>query len=457
VPCRPAAALAAVALVPVALWAGGRADGPQIQPAVFATTPAAPTIRAVGMVGCAAAACHGGPGVGSLTGPPAADCWQTAATHWRAVDPHTRAYATLGGERSARIMATLGRKHPAARDVQCLACHTNPALADADPDPGPERLALRAEGVGCEACHGNAGRWQAVHTRDGADGVGFGMVPLRDLGARALACAGCHVGAPADPARGYPVRDVNHDLLAAGHPRLTFEFADYQLRLTPHWHEKDRTGSGFEAKAWLAGRAATAEAACRLLADRAARGPWPELAEFNCAACHHDLPSGRPSPGTAPWQTVWPLTRPVDFADWSDDVTEPREAAAGMEALLAVFRTPRPPPAARVAKPAADAAHRFMVLRLRLPIVSDADAVRFARQAFDRVPAAIPDWDEACQRVHGLAALERARAERRPAPAAFAAAFDRLTLPRRFDSPRGYDPAAAGRLVADLARAVREE
>src|SRR5206468_1360723 len=162
-----------------------------------------------------------GPGVDSLTGPPAAGCWQTAATHWLATDPHTRAYAALGGGLSARIIANLGRTHPAARDVQCLACHTNPALADADPDREPERVALRSEGVSCEACHGNAGGWLYTHTSrtDAGRAGGLGMVPLRDVGARALACAGCHVGSPADPTRGYPVRDVNHDLLAAGHPR----------------------------------------------------------------------------------------------------------------------------------------------------------------------------------------------------------------------------------------------
>src|SRR6185312_10631892 len=124
-----------------------------------------------------------------------------------------------------------------------------------------------------------------------------GMARLYDIGERALACAGCHVGAPADPERGYPVRDMNHDMIAAGHPRLNFDFADYQRRLPPHWQEKDRLAAAatprppdFEAKGWLVGRVAAAEAACRLTADRARRlAPWPEFAEFNCYACHHDL------------------------------------------------------------------------------------------------------------------------------------------------------------------------
>ena len=103
--------------------------------------------------------------------------------------------------------------------------------------------------------------------------------------------------------------------------------------------EKDRTANSPKmppkplnaAKAWLVGRTAHAEAACKLLASRATRSasdprtPWPEFAEYNCAACHHNLRAvadedpdanwrkesayldGRPI-GLPPWQTIWPLT-----------------------------------------------------------------------------------------------------------------------------------------------------
>src|SRR6476660_5000791 len=105
---------------------------------------------------------------------------------------------------------------------------------------------LRSEGVGCEACHGNASSWYGPHTGDTWSAANrpalyqtHGMHKLYDVGERALVCAGCHVGAPADEKRGYPVpRDMNHDMIAAGHPRLNFDFADYQRRLPPHWQEK---------------------------------------------------------------------------------------------------------------------------------------------------------------------------------------------------------------------------
>src|SRR5262249_41475906 len=42
---------------------------------------------------------------------------------------------------------------------------------------------------------------------------------------------------------------------------------------------------------WVLGQLATAEAAAVLLAYRAnsEAAPWPELAEYDCFACHHDL------------------------------------------------------------------------------------------------------------------------------------------------------------------------
>jgi hypothetical protein len=83
---------------------------------------------------------------------------------------------------------------------------------------------------------------------------------------------------------------MNHDLIAAGHPRLNFEFAAYLANMPPHWVED--TGGNFPARAWAIGQAATAKAAADLLAHRAGHAeesPWPEFSEYNCFACHHDL------------------------------------------------------------------------------------------------------------------------------------------------------------------------
>src|SRR5262249_11794199 len=155
--------------------------------------------------------------------------------------------------------------------------------------------------VSCEACHGPASRWDVEHiTTAWAVPEGrkkrceaAGMTWLNDLASRAKTCAGCHVGAAADKEKGLPLREVNHDLIAAGHPRLTFEFAVYSARMPHHWDERDRTRAGqplvkrTPVEEWEAGQLASARAGLTLLADRAQRAttnkaPWPEFAELDC-------------------------------------------------------------------------------------------------------------------------------------------------------------------------------
>ena len=116
-------------------------------------------------------------------------------------------------------------------------------------------------------------------------------------------------------------RDVNHDLIAAGHPRLNFEFAAFSTNLPPHWNTK-RTKPADPAQAWKVGQAMSAHAAADLLAYRACpkagSAPWPEFAEYDCFACHRELATTlRPTstaevhnqPGTIPlsrWYSTMP-------------------------------------------------------------------------------------------------------------------------------------------------------
>src|SRR5207247_74314 len=62
-----------------------------------------------------------------------------------------------------------------------------------------------------------------------------------------------------------------------------------------HWSERDENARypDFHARAWLIGQTATAQAALELLAHRSKR-TWPEFAEYNCRACHHDLTGAPP-------------------------------------------------------------------------------------------------------------------------------------------------------------------
>src|SRR5258707_6359375 len=114
-----------------------------------------------------------------------------------------------------------------------------------------------------------------------ADKIALGGRPTKNLRARAQICADCHVGSPG--------RSVNHDLIAAGHPRLNFEYASFLGRINKHWREaKDRSrNADFEGRVWFMGQLAAAKAALDLLEWRAtsAEQVWPDFAEYDCFAC----------------------------------------------------------------------------------------------------------------------------------------------------------------------------
>ncbi len=108
------------------------------------------------------------------------------------------------------------------------------------------------------------------------------MRPLHDLGVRYRMCVECHVGCGE--------RDVNHDLIAAGHPRLRFEAALFTERMPHHWPAEK--APSFEALSWATGQVLAARTELNLLAYRAdaaaaQRKPWPEFAAYDCASCHH--------------------------------------------------------------------------------------------------------------------------------------------------------------------------
>ena len=274
------------------------------------TAPAArdENAQSIGMAGCAATGCHGRPDVRHDRRD--AETWHESFALWLDRDPHTRAYSVLDGALAKKIMANLGKhddKVPekATRDARCLACHSNPSLANEEAMADRRLDRIRAEGVSCESCHGNAERWQIAHTdaipRENRKTLlrDWQMNDLNDPGVQAKTCAGCHVGAKAE--RGLPIRDMNHDMIAAGHPRLEFDFPHFQEKLATHWQPKHRgtgenPGSDAMLHAWLHGQIATEEAYCELSLDRIARAntdrsPFPEFADWNCSQCHHRLGS----------------------------------------------------------------------------------------------------------------------------------------------------------------------
>jgi hypothetical protein len=364
--------LALVATVTLSLGGGPaaeRAKAEPADPAGWTDEPTPPKMKFNGTAGCGAVGCHGA-AVKYPPDPKSAYPYSPYAfTYWTNYDKHANAYNVLFNERSRRMMMNLLRydsveqtpRDAATKDARCLACHTIPESVLGDNGKvanTPDALTARTEGVSCEACHGLAEKWKGPHTaqaewqtKTGPERRKLyddtGMTWLNDLGVRAAVCAGCHVGAGPDPARHIPVRDVNHDLIAAGHPRLNFELLSYTQNQPPHWERKDRlagnaaftgkAGREYDARLWLVGQVANARAALGLLRYRARPArpsdppyegrTWAEFAEYDCFGCHHNLvspswrqlvgnyytgsASKRRKPGSLVWCT-WNVSKPLE-------------------------------------------------------------------------------------------------------------------------------------------------
>jgi Cytochrome c554 and c-prime len=424
-----------------------------------ADAPRSPAAQLVGTPSCSARGCHGA--VDPVTSRPAPDCLdkidpaslpvvrQNEFSLWLARDKHAQAYQVLDGDLGRRILKNLYGADKAQWDESaCLACHTNPLAAAESSVLKQERLS----GVGCESCHGAAAQWLDAHTKPEwmcktrEEKNAYGMKPMGDPVALAQTCVGCHVGAP--PTDGAPVRDMNHDMIAAGHPRLDFELSAFLANMPPHWDEKSQAkhhGADYEARVWAVGQVVTAQAALELLTDRArnadsplseisisgsniniratpaarsANRPWPEFSEYNCYACHHALtdPSWRQTrgygdrkAGSLPWGTwysVMPrrLAGQAPFGDANDQTI-----AKGFDALEKAMAAPQ--------KDRSDIPARAQELAKRLtPLLTKTSQTKLSRKEIQMLLSSLaakepsdsaPDWDAAEQLYLAAAALSQ--------------------------------------------------
>src|SRR6056297_366423 len=255
--------------------------------------------RVLGAQSCASASCHGGPRP-AVVQPRVSR--GNAYPLWLENDPHAQSWRTFCSDDSVAIMRRLnildrnGTVIDRAGYDNCLACHNSTRRFSFSADQGAtDRLSeFRREGVGCSGCHGPAESWIGTHFRDGwnAEVAGAdGFVNAADLLTRSRTCASCHVG-DSD-------RDVNHDIIAAGHPALRYEFATFHARQPKHWRDEESAAAWrYEAQLWLAGQVAALDASMTLLQKRGTAGDgvhdngvgrWPELSAYDCASCHHSL------------------------------------------------------------------------------------------------------------------------------------------------------------------------
>lgn len=209
---------------------------------------------------------------------------------WTQSDPHSGAYQTLTSDESAAIADRLGFSSATTAPI-CLDCHAD----NAPLHKRGERFQI-SDGVGCEACHGGAERWLPTHYNvpdvSHADSLSAGLYATAEIGARAELCLSCHLGT-AD-------KFATHRVMAAGHPRLSFELDTFtELWRTagrqPHYRIDDdyreRKSSPSHIYAWAAGLVAEGRLRLELIRDPsfAGAGMFPELGLYDCHACHRSM------------------------------------------------------------------------------------------------------------------------------------------------------------------------
>jgi Cytochrome c554 and c-prime len=260
-----------------------------------------------GIATCGGSTCHG------RLAPTGKDVRQNELITWQdttsAAGAHSQAWQVLNRTRAQNIARRLGLG-PAQDAKDCLGCHGEPA-------------ALRgqhfqiSDGVGCEACHGGAGAWLVSHYAVNvthADNVKAGMTALEDPRTRAGVCLDCHFGS------NKPGQFVTHKMMAAGHPRISFEL-DLYSALQRHYDfdadyvKRKPLASGI--KFWAVGQAMAVERALSLYAEgsHSTEGAFPEFYFFDCQTCHRrifDDPNVQMSAQDNPARPVPPGTPPFD-------------------------------------------------------------------------------------------------------------------------------------------------
>jgi hypothetical protein len=233
----------------------------------------------LGVASCAGTTCHGrSQPDGKIVRQDELKRWQEPSSP---TGVHSRAFAILKNARSQQIARRLGIGNPASAQM-CLGCHFDNVASR-----GPVFQAN--DGIGCEACHGGAANWIEVHKAGNHQAsLAAGLMPLENPAAKAAVCLDCHYGS-ADSGQ-----FVTHRIMAAGHPRISFEL-DLFTSLQAH-HDEDadyvaRKGRSDGVKVWAVGQAMALDRALSLYSNPGigTEGAFPEFYFFDCHSCHRRI------------------------------------------------------------------------------------------------------------------------------------------------------------------------
>lgn len=440
--------------LPVLSQQGGEPEtAPPAAPAAAESViaPDAEVGQYLGPATCASSSCHG-----STEPRDAFEVLQNEYFTWLQQDRHSKAHEVLYDEQSRLIARNLGLAGRPVAEPACLACH---ALT-----PPPEQVGGHLEledGISCEACHGPAGGWRGPHTEEGwatRDSVARGMVDLSSATTRAELCLACHQGegvAGSD-------RRVDHRLIAAGHPRLTFELDNFSARMPEHWRPRPPLEA---SRQWALGQLSALREELELVRAAAAEEGGPQLALMSCEDCHHSLgeerwrdPDRRPEVAALPAPRLGlPRWSPARWAVLRHLVrrVEPRRTDALDRELAELSRQ-----IGSLGPAAAAAEEARAALAILEPVITalgempwSEGTVRALLASITGDPALATDLPTAEQAFWATNTLASVLIRRHPE-----ASYDRLrraaeALYQTLDDPHGYDPA---RFRAAMERVQRE-
>ena len=415
------------------------APAPQAQPQSLPRAPATGAFTGPGS--CAATACHG-----AVRPVPGSRILQTEYSVWIAQDRHARAVEVLTNQVSTRMGRILGIGR-ADTAPKCLACHS------LDVPEGRQARSFTSEGVSCEACHGPASGWLGPHTTRGwthQQSVQLGMYDTKDPVKRTERCLSCHLGTAE--------KQVDHEMIAAGHPDLVFDLEAFSAAMPRHWREQADDDPFRGVRTFSVGQIVHVRASLDRLARRVKGPVWPEYAELECFACHHSLTrpedSWRQAHG---YDNRRPGTPPLNLSRWATArhviaAFEPA-AAAELDAVMAKLNAA----GSRLRADADDVVAlatraREMLDRATARAVAAPIDAAVARRVLLALAGAAEDIAPRGERAAEQAAMAMeslygATAGAGGASPALKAAFTELF--QQFENPSGYEPR---RFVAQVGR-----
>jgi len=234
-------------------------------------------VQYTGPGSCSSTSCHGGVQPRTQT-----TVLQNEYSTWTVQDKHARAFSALTGDIGKRMGRILHLEPETSS--RCVTCH---ALDITQAQKA--NTFDRNDGVSCENCHGASSNWLGPHTTRGwtyEKSVQAGMYDTRDLIKRSERCLSCHLGDPE--------KYVDHEMIAAGHPDLYFEQASFEAVMPRHWKDAKDKDPFIDVRTMVTGQAVQLRENMRRIARDTTRF-WPEYAELDCFACHHNLTAAKDS------------------------------------------------------------------------------------------------------------------------------------------------------------------